>query len=131
MKKLLPAVLLSALVATMPSCVLAAGVALGAGAMYSLGEDSVQTYVEVPMTDAFAAAQAEFRDSGELGLLEAANKESFIRATVEDNEVEVFFHRITDNTTEMVVKARKWADMAPNLELAERVSDRITYRLER
>lgn len=38
----------------------------------------------------------------------------------------IFFSRITDNTTKMVLKARKWVDMAPDLELAERVADRMT-----
>ncbi|MDA0666850.1 MAG: DUF3568 family protein [Planctomycetota bacterium] len=129
MKKLLPAVFLSALLAALPSCVLAAGAVLGAGAMYSLGEDSVQTYFDAPMTDVFAAAQAEFRDRGSMELLEAGNDESFIRARVENVEVEVFLKRITDNTTEMVIKARKWEDMAPDLESAERVADRISYRI--
>ena len=131
MKKLLPVVLLSVSLTTIPSCVLAAGVALGAGAMYSLGEDSVQTYLDAPMTDVFSAAQAEFRDRGSIELLEAGNKESFMRAKVEDVEVEVFFTRITDNATEMVIKARKWSDMAPDLELAGCVSDRIAYRVNR
>lgn len=131
MKKLLPVVLLGACVGAMPSCVLAVGAALGAGTMYSLGEDSERIYLDAPMTDVFSAAQAEFRDRGSLELLEAGNKESFLSAKVEDAQIEVFLSKITDNTTEMVVKARKWSDMAPELEMAGRVADRIAYRVNR
>ncbi|MFK5957147.1 MAG: DUF3568 family protein [Planctomycetota bacterium] len=129
MKKLLPAVLLSACAVALPSCVLAVGAAIGAGAMYSVGEDSEQIYLDAPMTDVFSAAQAEFKDRGSLEMLEAGNQESFMSAKVEDVQVEIFLRKITDNTTEMVVKARKWADMAPDLEMAGRVADRIAYRV--
>ena len=62
--------------------------------------------------------------------MEQGIKEGRLSARVDDDQVDVFLTRITDNTTEMVVQARKWKDLAPNLELAQQVSDRIAYRLD-
>lgn len=130
MKSILPLATLSLLALAAPSCVLVAGAALGAGAMYALGEDSVRIFVESDMDDTYAAAEAEFQDRGSLESMEQGIKEGRLTARVDDDQVDVFLTRITDNTTEMVVQARKWKDLAPNLELAQQVSDRIAYRLD-
>ena len=130
MKSILPLATLSLLALAAPSCVLVAGAALGAGAMYALGEDSVRIFVESDMADTYAAAEAEFQDRGSLESMEQGIKEGRLSARVDDDQVDVFLTRITDNTTEMVVQARKWKDLAPNLELAQQVSDRIAYRLD-
>lgn len=124
MKSILPLATLSLLALAAPSCV------LGAGAMYALGEDSVRIFVESDMDDTYAAAEAEFQDRGSLESMEQGIKEGRLTARVDDDQVDVFLTRITDNTTEMVVQARKWKDLAPNLELAQQVSDRIAYRLD-
>lgn len=130
MKTMLPLTCLTLLTLAAPSCVLAAGAAIGAGAMYALGEDSVRIYLESGIDDVYAASEAEFQDRGSLESVDLGNKEGKLSAKVDDHQVDVFLTRITDNTTELVVKARKWADLAPNLELAQQVSDRIAYRLD-
>ena len=130
MKSILPLASLSLLVLAAPSCVLAAGAAIGAGAMYALGEDSVRIYLDAGMDDVYAASEAEFQDRGSLESLDMGNQEGKLSAKVDDHQVEVFLTRLTDNTTELVVKARQWSDLAPNLELAQPVSDRIAYRLD-
>ena len=123
-------VLLSVLLLPLASCVLAAGAAIGAGAMVALDEDSIQLYLDAGLDDVFAASQAEFRERGALEVVEAGKQEGYLRARVDDTELEVFLTRITDRTTRMVVKARKWKEMMPDLEQAERVADRIAYRVE-
>lgn len=130
MKSILPLAALLFLGLAAPSCVLVAGAAIGAGAMYALGEDSVRIYLDYGMDDVYSAAEAEFQDRGSLESMDQGIKEGQLSARVEEHQVEVFLTRITDNTTELVVKARKWSDLAPNLELAQQVSDRIAYRLE-
>ncbi|MGB0953901.1 MAG: DUF3568 family protein [Planctomycetota bacterium] len=126
----LPALLCLGLL-SLGSCVLVAGAAIGAGAMYALGEDSTEVFVDAPMEDAYAAAQAELQEKGELDEIAGGLGESSVVGKVDGHKVEVYLTRITDNATRVVVQARKWADLAPNLELAQRLADRIAYRVTR
>ena len=129
MKTILHLGALCALLLPMSACVLAAGAAIGAGAMYSMGEDSTELYLDAGLDDVFAAAQAEFRERGVMEEIEAGRTEGHIQARLDAEDVEVFLTKLTENTTRMVVKARKWREMAPALEVAERVADRIAYRV--
>jgi len=122
-------VLLCLGLSSLGSCVLIAGAAIGAGAMYALGEDSTEIYLDADLEDAYAAAQAEFQEKGELEEVSAGVAESSVSGRMGEDRVDIFLTRITDNTTRVVVQARKWADLAPNLPVADRVADRIAYRV--
>lgn len=131
MRSLAVPVVLCLGLAGLGSCVLIAGAAIGAGAMYALGEDSTEIFLDVTLDGAYAAAQAELQETGELDEISGGVGESSVSGRLDDDRVDIFLSRITDNTTRVVVQARKWADLAPNLELAERVADRIAYRATR
>jgi hypothetical protein len=118
-----------ALLLPLGSCVFIAGAAVGAGAIYSLGEDSVEQYFEASIAEAHAAALAEIRHRGEIRSEDPGSKEGRIEAEVEDSEVDVFFTAVTESTTRVVVRARKWQTLAPDLDLAQQLADRIALRL--
>lgn len=128
MKTLALPALLSLGLLSLGSCVLVAGAAIGAGAMYALGEDSTEVFVDATMDDVYAAAQAELQEKGELDEVSAGLGESSVSGKLDNDRVDIFLSRITDSTTRVVVQGRKWADLAPNLELSQRLADRIAYR---
>lgn len=111
------------------SCIFVAGAAVGAGAFYALGEDSVEQYFEVPIAAAHAAAAAELRARGELTLEDPGAREGRIEARVEGREVAVFLTAVTPGTTRLIVRARKWGTVSPDLERARFLLDRIALRL--
>lgn len=128
MKTLAPFVCLLAILVAAPSCVLVVGAGLGAGAMYALGEDSIELYTEHSLDSVYSAAQLHFEDVGEVKVEEMGVKEAYIAARVDDTDIDVYLTGVTDNTTRMVVKARKWRSTAPDLDMAQEIADRIAYR---
>ncbi len=127
--RLLARILLLPLLLPLGSCVFIAGAAVGAGAIYSLGEDSVEQHFEAAIAEAHAAALAEVRQRGELRSEDPGSKEGRIEADVDDSEVDVYLTAVTESTTRVVVRARKWQTLAPDLDLAQHLADRIALRL--
>ncbi len=130
MKKLAPSFFLIAALLAAPSCVLVVGAGIGASAMYALGEDSIELYLDHPMNSVYTAAQAQIEDTGDVELEELGVKEAYISARVDDAEIDIFLTGVTENTTRMVVKARKWKSTAPDLDAAQSIADRIAYRAD-
>jgi len=130
MKNPAPSIFLLAALFVAPSCVLVVGAGLGAGAMYALGEASVESYLEQSMTSVYSAAQAQLEDGGSIEFEEVGVREAYLTARVDDTDIEIFLTAVTKNTTRMVVKARKWRSTAPNTEVAQVTSDRIAFRAQ-
>lgn len=130
MNKLATSAFLLTTLLVAPSCVLVVGAGIGAGAMYVLGEDSIELYVDASLDDVYEATQEELGDGGEVTVDDIGVKEAFVAATVDEIEIEVFLTGVTDNTTRIVVKARKWRETAPDLDIAQATADRIAYRVQ-
>jgi hypothetical protein len=128
MKTLAPFVFLLATLVVAPSCVLVVGAGLGASAMYALGEDSIELYTEHSLDSVYSAAQLHLEDVGEVKVEEMGIREAYISARVEDADIDVFLTGVTDHTTRIIVKARKWGSTAPDLDVAQDIADRIAYR---
>jgi uncharacterized UPF0146 family protein len=108
--------------------VLVVGAGLGASAMYALGEDSIELYTEHSLDSVYSAAQLHLEDVGEVKVEEMGIREAYISARVEDADIDVFLTGVTDHTTRIIVKARKWGSTAPDLDVAQDIADRIAYR---
>lgn len=111
------------------SCEFVVGAAAGAGAMYALGEDSTEQFFDAPMPQAHAAALAELTARGEVRRDDPGAKEGVIEASVEGSKITVSLHVMTGSTTRIVVTARKWGSLAPDLDGAQMLADRIARRL--
>lgn len=130
MKRLLLAFLASTLLFSASSCVFVIGAGVGAGALYALGEDSVDGYLKADIEDLFDAAEADFEQHGSLDSSEQGARECTLVGTLNKSKVEVFLIQLTDETTHVVIKARKWSSTSPDLETARDMLDRITFRVE-
>ena len=113
----------------LPSCALAVGAAIGAGAVYALGEDGIQVFLEEPMEDVLAASQAVLDERGDIEREDLGEKEALLEARDEDFRYTVTLTAVTENTTELVIQARRWAKLAPAPEEAKRLADRIAFRV--
>ncbi len=114
----------------LPSCALAVGAAIGAGAVYSLGEDGIQVFLDAPMEDVLAATQAELADHGEMEREDIGKKDALLESKDEEFRYTVTLKAVTESTTELVIRARRWAKLAPAPEEAKRLADRIAFRLD-
>ena len=112
------------------SCVFVAGAAVGAGAVYALGTDSVEVYLEAPIAQAHAVAAEELRQHGTLILDDPGAKSGTLTAEVAGSKIEIALTAVMPGTTRAVVRARKWKTLAPDLESAERIADRIALRVK-
>ncbi len=130
MNKIAPSVFLLVTLLAAPSCVLVVGAGIGAGAMYVLGEDSVELYVDADLDEVYEATQEHLEDGGEVTTEDMGIREAFVSATVDGVEVEVFLTGVTDTTTRIVVKARKWRETSPDLDVAQATADRIAFRVQ-
>lgn len=130
MKRYSPSVFLLVTLLAAPSCVLVVGAGIGVGAMYVLGEDSVELYVDADLDEVYEATRDDLGESGEVTMDDIGVREAFVAATVDDVEVEVFLTGVTESTTRIVVKARKWRETAPDLDLAQATADRIAFRVQ-
>jgi hypothetical protein len=128
MKRLAPLAFLFVTVVAVPSCVLVVGAGIGAGAMYALGEDSIELYIDHTLDSVYSAAQLHLEDVGEVKVEEMGVREAYIAARVEKADVDIYLTGVTENTTRLIVKARKWNAAAPDLELAQDLADLIAYR---
>lgn len=114
----------------LPSCALAVGAAIGAGAAYSLGEDGVQVFLDAPMDDVLAASKAVLEERGELEREDPGEQEALLEGRDDEYRYTITLKAVTANTTELVIRARRWAKLAPAPEEAKRLADRIAYRLD-
>lgn len=121
-----PTALIASLLLLLPSCVFLAGAAVGAGAIYALSEDAIETYFEAPREDVHAAARAEF---AEVAAEQAGAKESSLQGEIDGVRYDLEFTAVTPGTTRVVVQARKWKTLAPDLDSARAFVDRVALRL--
>lgn len=108
------------------SCVFVAGAAVGAGAVYALSEDSVETYFEAPREAVHAAAR-DLLDAVETEELGA--KESRLEGEADGVRYGIGMSAVTPGTTRVVVQARKWKTLAPDLDAARSLVDRLALQL--
>lgn len=108
------------------SCVFVAGAAVGAGAVYALGEDSVETYFEATRAEVHDAARALL---GEVELEEAGAKESRLQGEADGIRFDLRMSAVTPGTTRVVVQARKWKTLAPAVDAARSFVDRLALQL--
>jgi hypothetical protein len=121
-----PTALIASLLLLLPACVFLAGAAVGAGAIYVLSEDAIETYFEAPREDVHAAARAEF---AEVAAEQAGAKESSLQGEIAGVRYDLEFTAVTPGTTRVVVQARKWKTLAPDLDSARAFVDRVALRL--
>lgn len=100
-----------------PSCALAIGAALGAGAVHTSSEDSAQLLTRSSAEDAFAACESTL----ERLVLDGTVSESKLTVQIVPSGRDR--HRIT-------VSARRLAGLSPDLETARRVAGEIAELLE-
>jgi len=114
----------------LPSCALAVGAALGAGGVYAMGDDAARVYLDAPMADVVSASQALLEEGGTIERDDPGEKESVLEGRSDDYRYTIELTALTENTTELVVHARRWAKLAPAQEEAKRLADRIAYRVD-
>ena len=107
-----------------------AGAAVGAGALYALGEDSIESYFESSLAETHAAALAHFTAHGEVETDRPGSRESRIRAVVEGVRFDLQLTAVTTGPTRVVVQAPKWATLAPDLVAAREFADQLAHHLE-
>ena len=111
----------------LPGCLLVAGAAVGAGIVYSTGEDTAEVRVDVNPAAAFAASRQELIARGQLetsdpekGILTGTIGASTVKVTVW-GEVEEGHSRVS-------VKARTNAGFGPDMETARTLTVAVVKR---
>jgi hypothetical protein len=67
-----------------------------------------------------------------MGTVDKQNKaEHEIEATVERSDITVYLQSLTENASEVRVKARKAKGLFPNIELAHKISSAIALRAKK
>jgi len=118
---------LAASLLLLPGCLLVAGAAVGAGIVYSTGEDTAEVRVDVNAAAAFAASREEVILRGKIdsadeaaGVIEARIGTSTVRVAVVE-EPEGGHSRVS-------VKARTTAGLAPDMETARILTVAVVKR---
>lgn len=118
---------LAATLLLLPGCLLVAGAAIGAGIVYSTGEDTAEVRVDADEAAAFAAAREEVILRGqietsdpEVGRIEARIGTSTVTVTVR-GEPEGAHSRVT-------VKARKAGGLGPDMDTAQTLAVAVVKR---
>lgn len=122
--------LLAPLALAAGSCVFLAGAAIGAGAIYVLGEDAVETHFDAPFEEVFAACRAEVEAGGEVEEEHRGAKEGSLTGNADDIRYDLRLTAVTAQATRVVVQARKWRTLAPDLDGAKSFVDRLALRLQ-
>lgn len=122
--------LLAPLALAAGSCVFLAGAAVGAGAIYVLGEDAVETHFDAPLEEVFAACRSEVEAAGEVQEESRGAKESRLTGNSDGVRYDLRLTAVTANATRVVVQARKWRTLAPDLDGARAFVDRLALRLQ-
>lgn len=111
-----------------PSCALAIGAALGAGAVHTSSEDSAQLLTRSSAEAAFAASESTLE---RLGAVDSADpKRLVLDATVSESKVSVRIQPSGRDRHRITVSARRLSGLSPDLETARRVAGEIAVLLD-
>ena len=111
-----------------PSCALAIGAALGAGAVHTSSEDSAQLLTRSNAEDTFAACESTLE---RLGAVDSADpKRLVLDGTVSESKLTVQIVPSGRDRHRVTVSARRLSGLSPDLETARRVAGEIAELLE-
>jgi hypothetical protein len=116
------------LLLALPSCALAIGAALGAGAVHTSSEDSAQLLTRSNAEDTFAACESTLE---RLGAVDSADpKRLVIDGSVSESRLTVQIVPSGRDRHRVTVSARRLSGLSPDLETARRVAGEIAELLE-
>ena len=109
-------------------CLVVAAGAVGAGIVYTTGDDSSSVYFDCSRDEVFDASVAELDAQGSVDVRN--RQESLIEGTVDDASVTIRLERPSSAMVRVTVSARKHlVGITPAPKIAERVANGIVERL--
>jgi hypothetical protein len=106
------------LLLALPSCVLAIGAAIGAGAVHTTSEDSVEFLTRSSAKATFAACESSLERLGAVD-----SKRLVLDGTVSESKISVRIEPADQDRQRITVSARRLAGLSPDLEAARRVAN--------
>lgn len=120
--------LLACCLLAIPSCALALGAALGAGAVHTTSEDSVEMLTRSSAASAFAACESSLE---RLGAVDSADpKRHVLAGTVSECKINIRIEPAGQDRRRIIVSARRHQGLSPDLDTARRVATDIAEQLD-